>query len=94
MRASARAEDDVKKLVERAANIRGQSIHSCAVRIRLRACSFVRRALFVTSEEGFEYVEESIKGAECNDVEHSDMIEMKRKLKDIIRTKGSTRNNR
>lgn len=34
------------------------------------------------------YVKESIQGAKCCDAEHSDMIEMEKKLQDLIRTKG------
>lgn len=46
------------------------------------------------AKQALNYAKESIKGAECNDVEHSDMVEMKKQLKDIIRTKRSTRDNR
>jgi len=46
------------------------------------------------AKKALNYVKESIKGAECNDVEHSDMVEMKRELKDIIKTKRSTRDSR
>jgi hypothetical protein len=46
------------------------------------------------AKKALNYVKESIKGAECNDVEHSDMIEVKRELEDIVRTKGRTQNNR
>jgi len=39
------------------------------------------------AKRALNYVKESIQGAECCDVEHSDMIEMKKKLEDFIRSK-------
>jgi len=38
-------------------------------------------------QDTLKYVDDSIRGAEEFDVEHSDMIEMKKKLQDLIRTR-------
>lgn len=40
-----------------------------------------------------KYVKESIEGAEFCNVEHSDMVEMKKKLEDLIRTKKNKKMN-
>jgi len=50
----------------------------------LKAISLNKLSLEKT-KQALNYVKESIQGAECCDAEHSDMIEMKKKLEDFIR---------